>query len=196
MPIENIILGCVVAFLAIMLYRNLGKPEKKSIELPEKVRLISEKTGQIIEMKIMEEPAVPKKGEFDENSFLTGAKVAFQMISDAFTKGELSVLKSLLLPDVYTVFEKEIVERRKNKQTVEFSLVCFNSVQILNKSEQKDEITVQFVTDQINLLKNESGKVLEGDAMSIATVADVWTFRKKGKSKWVVSATKSEAAHG
>lgn len=195
MTYVNIILGCIVLFLAFLLYNSIGKPEKKNKKLPDKIRLISEKTGQIIEMKVLEESTKNSK-EFDEDTFLSNAKLAFQTITDAFSKGDLAALKSLLVMEVYTVFEKEIIERKKKKQSIDFSLVCFNSVEILKQTEKKDEITVHFITEQINLLKNESGEVLEGDAMSIATVADTWTFKKKGKSKWVVSATKSGAVYG
>lgn len=196
MSFENVVLGSIVVFLAVMLYRSIGRPEKKNAKLPERIRFISEKTGQVIEMKLLEEPLKNNKKEFDEATFLSAAKVAFQTVSDAFTKGDLAALKSLLITDVYKVFEEEILEREKKKQRVDFSLICFNSVEILNQSEQHNEITVRFVTEQINLLKDEAGEVLEGDAMNIATVADTWIFKKKGKSKWVVSATKSGAVYG
>lgn len=193
MSLENIILGCVVVFLSIMLYRCIGNPEK-SKKFPERIRFISEKTGQVIEMKLVEDSLKNKKKEFDENVFLSSAKVVFQMVSDAFTKGDLATLKSLLTLDVYKVFEEDILERKKKKQRVEFSLVCFDTVEILEQSDQHDEMIVHFVTEQINLLKDESGKVLEGDAMNIATVDDIWIFKKNGKSKWVVMATKSGGA--
>ena len=131
--------------------------------------------------------------QFNEETFLLNAKMAFQLVADAFTKGDTSTLKGLLIPDLYSKFEDEINKRKENNHSVDFSLICFDSVKILNKSIEKEEITVQFVTEQINLLKDGEGQVIEGDEMSVATITDVWTFKKKNRTKWLVCATKSGA---
>lgn len=192
MSFENVILSLIVFVLFIMLYRYSEKPTKTK-NTPNKIRFMSEKTGEIFEMKVINNKIT--KTDFSEETFLTGAKITFQIIAEAFTKGDLSILKSLLDSELYQLFESDIKKRKENKHSIDFSLICFDSVKILNKSISKDEITVQFITEQINLLKNSEGTVLEGDELSVATVTDTWTFKKKGKSKWIVSATKSGVAH-
>ena len=198
MSLENIVLTGIVIVLCYVLFKYSDKPvskKRKSSPVPQKIRFISEETGEVIEMKFIDNSRKSKK-EYSEETFIANAKMAFQIIVDAFSKGDVSKLKNLLMPDIYSVFEAEINKRKENNHQVDFSLICFDSVKILNKSVQKEEITVQFVTEQINLLKDADGKVIEGDEMSVATVTDTWTFRKKGRSKWVVSATKSGAVYG
>ncbi len=198
MSFENIILTGIVLVLCYMLFKYTDKPvstKKKSSKLPQKIRFISEQTGEVIEMKFIDNSNKSKK-EYSEETFLANAKMAFQIVVEAFSKGDVAKLKNLLVPEIYSAFEAEINKRKENNHSVDFSLICFDSVKILNKSIQKEEITVQFVTEQINLLKDAEGKVIEGDEMSVATVTDTWTFRKKGRSKWVVSATKSGAVYG
>lgn len=197
MSFENIILTGIVIVLAFVLFRYSDKPAGKTKKmLPQhKIRFVSEKTGEVIEMHLIDTASTSKK-QMNEESFLANAKIAFQLVVDSFTKGDLQKIKNLVVPDIYTAFEKEVAHRKENNQIVDFSLICFDSVKILNSSTQKEEITVQFVTEQINLLKDKDGNVIEGDEMSVATVTDTWTFRKKNASKWIVSATKSGAVNG
>ncbi len=198
MSFENIVLLGIVLVLGIMLFKHTDAPSSKKRnrgQIPGKIRFISEQTGEIIEMNLIDQSKKSIK-EFSEETFLANAKLAFQLITDSFTKGDIASLKKLLIPELYSVFEKEVLDRKEKKHIVDFSLICFDSVKILNKSLNKEEVTVQFVTEQINLLKDAEGKVIEGDEMSVATVTDTWTFKRKNKTKWVVSATKSGAIYG
>lgn len=198
MSFENIVLLGIVIVLGIMLFKQSEAPaskNKKREQITGKIRFISEQTGEVIEMNLIDHSKKSVK-EFSEETFLANAKLAFQLITESFTKGDVSNLKKLLLPELYAVFEQEVLARKEKKHVVDFSLICFDSVKILNKSVNKEEVTVQFVTEQINLLKDAEGKVIEGDEMSVATVTDTWTFKRKNKTKWVVSATKSGAVYG
>ena len=82
---------------------------------------------------------------------------------------------------------------------MDFSLVAINSSKIISKSEGKNpkKITVEFITEQVNVLKDKLGVILEGDPILISKVLDVWTFERDAKSRhnWIVTATKSEALH-
>ena len=198
MSFENIVLLGIVIVLGIMLFKQSEAPaskNKKREQITGKIRFISEQTGEVIEMNLIDHSKKSVK-EFSEETFLANAKLAFQLITESFTKGDISNLKKLLIPELYSVFEQEVLARKEKKHVVDFSLICFDSVKILNKSVNKEEVTVQFVTEQINLLKDAEGKVIEGDEMSVATVTDTWTFKRKNKTKWVVSATKSGAVYG
>ncbi len=195
MAVENLILLGIVLFLVFILYKTLGNQQKNKVQMPKKISFFSEKTGQIIEMNLIENiHDIEQSEKLSDEAFLLRAKLAFQTISESFCGGNLSELKANLEQSVYTVFAEQIKKRQESKQTIDFSIVCFNSAEITHKSPAKDEITVQFVTEQINVLKNEKGEAIEGDPMSIATVKDIWTFKKLRKNKWLVSATQSEAA--
>lgn len=196
MIIQNMILGGIILFLVFILYKTLNNQKKqnnKTQQFPDKLRLISKKTGQVLEMRLADEDIHSLTEKLNDEAFLLRAQMAFQQIVESFSKGNLSALKKSVEENVYRVFAQQIKLREENKQTLDFSIVCMNSAEITHKSESQDEITVQFVTEQINVLKNESGEAVEGDPMSIAKVKDIWTFRKANKNKWLLSSTQSEA---
>lgn len=196
MSIENLILAGIVLFLMFILYKTLGNQQKKNPQLPDKLRFFSEKTGQIVEMRLVESNAEHETNEkAKDEAFLLSARIAFQQISESFSGGNLTVLKENVEPKVYNAFEKEIKSREEKKQKVDFSLICFDSAEIKHKSPERDVITVQFVTEQINVLKNEKGEPIEGDPMTISTVKDLWTFTKQSKNKWLLSAAQSEVVY-
>ncbi|MBR6675055.1 MAG: Tim44/TimA family putative adaptor protein [Alphaproteobacteria bacterium] len=132
---------------------------------------------------------------WDDDEFLQGAKIAFHMISSAFANGKKKELKIMLAPQVYDTFVKEIDDRESKKQRLDFSLICVNSAKILKKAEAVREVTVQFISEQVNILKDEQGNAIEGDPMNVSVMCDTWTFRKKKNDTWIVCATKSEANH-
>ncbi len=194
MSVENLILAGIVLFLVFILYKTLGNQQKNEMQVPEKLRFFSEKTGQIIEMRLMENnEGIASDEKMIDEAFLLRARVAFQQISESFSGGNLPILKQNVDTPVYEVFEKQIKLREAQKQTVDFSIICFDSAEIMHKSPERDIITVQFVTEQINVLKNEKGEVIEGDPMLIATVKDMWTFKKQRKNKWLLCAAQSES---
>ena len=183
-------------FLVFVLYKSLGQKQNSSKQIPEKLRFFSEKTGQIVEMRLVKEPMETfDLTKFAHEEFLLRAKIIYKEVVESFAGGDLNNLKSYTTGDVFSVFSEAVKARESQKQKMEFSLICFNSAEITNVSPENDKVTVAFETEQINLLKNENDDVAEGDPMSIAKVKDLWTFSKKGKNKWIVSATQSEAVY-
>ncbi|MBR6412020.1 MAG: Tim44/TimA family putative adaptor protein [Alphaproteobacteria bacterium] len=185
------VLGLLTVYIIWKLYRALGEPSQKK---PDKIRLVSKETGEVLEMQIVQTKAPKEKIDWNENAFLTAAKFVFQKISTAFANCDLKELKRALAPDVYRVFEADILSRQAKKQKMDFSLICFDSADIVKKTPNNDEITVRFKTEQINLLKDEKGKILEGDGMSISVMMDTWVFKQIGKEAWIVTSTQSQVA--
>lgn len=195
MSIENIGLLLIVAYLGWWLYSVINKKQKKETN-PEKIELISGQDGKIIKMVIPTNSiSLPKKEVMTEEDFLRGAKMTFHVVSNAFAKGRKKELKDFLAPKVYDTFVKAIETREAQKNSVDFSLICLSSAKVLKKAQDLKEVTVEFVSEQINLLKNEKGEVIEGDPMTVATVEDIWTFKRNGHDNWIITATKSGVAH-
>lgn len=195
MSVENIGLLLIVAYLGWWLYSVINKKQKKESG-SEKIELISGKDGKIIKMIIPTNAiSLPKKETMTEEDFLRGAKMTFHVVSNAFAKGRKKELKDFLAPKVYDTFIKAIEMREAKKNSVDFSLICLSSAKVLKKAQDLTEVTVKFVSEQINLLKNEKGEVIEGDPMTVATVEDIWTFKRKGHDNWIITATKSGGAN-
>lgn len=185
MSLEQIGLILIIAFLAWRLFGAIGQSEEQS--------LTSNKTKSL--KSVTKKLTSSQQNVWNDDEFLTGAKIAFHMISSAFAQGKKRELKIMLAPQVYDTFLKDIETRENKKQSLDFSLICVNSAKILKKAEAAREVTVQFISEQINILKDENGEPIEGDPMSVSTMRDTWTFRKKKNDTWIVCATKSEASH-
>ncbi len=195
-----ILLTIIIFLLVSKLISVFGKEP-----VSDKVRFISKKTGDILEMTLIPEKKdlvhLKKDAKvFDEEDFLTGAKMSFNAVVDAFSIGKVEDFKTLVSPRVYDCFVSVIEERKNKEQQVEFSLISFLSCKILNRSEEENpiQVTVEFITEQTNALKDKMGKVLEGDSVLICKVRDVWTFKRdpKFKNRWAVIETQSRAFDG
>lgn len=131
---------------------------------------------------------------FREKEFVKGARAAFEMIVDAFAKGDARVLKSLLDDSVYENFAAAIREREKAGHTLETTLVGIDQSEITAAAMQgrRAAVTVRFVTEQVNVTRDADGEVVEGDPNKVVKVTDVWTFSRDLRSSdpnWVLVAT-------
>lgn len=180
MSLENIGLILIIMYLGWRLFNVLNTEKNKT---------------NISKPQILVRAEPVSLENFRDEEFLSGAKLAFHMIVSAFAKGKKKELKMMLSPKVYQTFVDAIDTREKNKQILDFSLICINSAKVLQKVEKAKEVTVQFISEQINILKDENGLALEGDPMNVSVMCDTWTFRQQKNNTWIVCATKSEMAN-
>jgi predicted lipid-binding transport protein (Tim44 family) len=131
---------------------------------------------------------------FESESFVGGAKAAFEMVVDAFAKGDTKNLRPLLSNDVYEDFFGAIKSRADNNETLESTLVGISEAEII-EAELQDKtafITVKFVSEQINVTRNAEGELVDGDPGEVTTVTDIWTFARNTQSRdpnWTLVAT-------
>ena len=213
----------VAAFLVIRLRSVLGKKtgnEKrpKDIFMYQDTSLGDDKknfldSNQSIKNKFQNKLSYKKKNNLNNNTalekicyfdkrfspknFLLGAKTAFQTIIQSYAKGEISKIKYLLSTNVFSIFSKEIKSRIKKKHILEHSLISLKSAGIekINIKSSIADIVVKFVSEQVNLLKNEKGKILKGNDEYIENHTNYWTFSKDLKSSnpnWKLIVTKAE----
>ncbi len=134
--------------------------------------------------------------DFNKQSFLNGAKKAFQVIIEAFNKADLETLKILVSPAILKKMQKVIKQRQEDQISSETDFICFDKVEIAKAEikEGKDAlISVEFVTEQVNVLRDKDNQVIEGDENYIQTITDVWTFERALNSKnlnWMLVSTK------
>lgn len=133
---------------------------------------------------------------FNKNVFIKGAQRAFEMILSAFGKGDFGTLSKLVNSELLKRFEKVINERKEQGITAETDLIGFvetevESVRFVN--DDKVNLVVRFVSEQVNLLKNAEGEVIEGDENYVQKISDVWTFEKSLNPRvdnWLLCSTK------
>ena len=92
---------------------------------------------------------------------------------------------------------QEIIEKRKAEGIVsETDFIGFENTEITDAKISKNDIakiTVKFVSEQVNILKNSKDEVIEGDENFIQNITDVWTFERSLTStnpNWLLVSTK------
>lgn len=135
---------------------------------------------------------------FEEQSFIAGAKGAYEAIVTAFAKGDTENLRVLLAADVFNDFAGTIRKREAAGQKMETTLVGFESVEIADADLRGRiaEVTVRFVADLISVTRDQAGTVVSGSASAIDRVTDLWTFARDVRSRdpnWTLIATSAPA---
>lgn len=123
-------------------------------------------------------------GRFSPDSFVDGAKKAFEMIVTAYAEGDRKTLKNLLDKPTYESFSGAIDAREKAGHRMEDMLVGIDSAEITEAGMQGDtaRVTVTFVSQQVNVTYDSEGRVVDGDPSTVETVSDEWTFARNVKS--------------
>ena len=131
---------------------------------------------------------------FDPDGFVQGAQAAFEMIVGAFAEGDTATLRPLLNDAVFTRFSDAIREREQQRQTLETTIVAVKSVD-LHEAHMEGRtafVTVRFVSDQINVVRDGGGKAVEGEPGQTVELVDLWTFARDTRSpdpNWLLVAT-------
>ena len=123
---------------------------------------------------------------FDPDSFLRGARQAYEMIVTAFAEGNRRMLRDLLSADVLDSFTRAIVEREQKGEVIDQSFVGINKADILEaevSSKGIASITVRFISQLITATRDNKGNVIDGDETRIKDVTDIWTFSRDISSK-------------
>ena len=122
---------------------------------------------------------------FSLSEFMAGARTAFEWVVDAFSKGEKEKLRGLLAANVFDAFAQEIDRQKKDGRRQETTLVAITSQEVQEAVVQNKQarITVRFVSDQVRVVRNPQGEIVEGDASDVQRVEDVWTFERPLSSR-------------
>ncbi len=133
---------------------------------------------------------------FDPDTFAAGARSAFETILVAFATGELGGIKRFLAPDVFANFAAALKAREDAGETVESTLVGIKTAEITEAymDGRNAVVAVRFVSDQINVTRDQAGAAIAGDPVKVVGVTDLWTFQRDTRSRdpnWILVATES-----
>ena len=134
---------------------------------------------------------------FEPIGFTGGARAAFTAIVEAFAKGDIAALRPLLDGPTFSSFEAAIRGRVERKEKAETTLIGFEASDVAAAELQgtNASVTVRFVSEQINVLRNADGQIIDGNPNEVQKVIDLWTFRRDTKSSdpnWLLVKTESE----
>ena len=136
-----------------------------------------------------------KDREFSLKHFMDGSIKAFEIIIKAFNEGNTNILSLLLDNNLYNSFLEEIETRKRLGQYYEDIIVSitYHKVTKLKLLENIAYITVKFITEQINFVKDNNGNIINGSTSKINKIEDTWTFRKDitllTNKKWYLTST-------
>lgn len=133
---------------------------------------------------------------FEPETFLEGAKQAYEMIVAAFAKGDRETLRMLLADEVYDNFVAAIAERERQGHSLETTITAIKRADITEArmDGKTAEVTVKFVSDMVSVTKDAQGELVGGPGRE-REVTDIWTFARDTTSKdpnWALVATRSE----
>ena len=122
---------------------------------------------------------------FDSKEFLDGSKKAFEFIIKNYSEEKLEPLKKLLSSSIHKDFKSQIDARVKKSQNLDITIIGIKSAEIVNASLKSKIalICVKFSSEQVQVVKDLEGKIVEGDNNQILSIDEKWSFSKNLKSK-------------
>ena len=215
--LQIFILAAVAIFLFWRLRAVLGSRDGfekniKSVKTPKKVinspNIIEEpsKAGpdddifDYVEENSRSADVFKKMKEFDSdfsvNKFVSGAKMAYEIIIMAFENGDTEKLGTLLEQKVLKSFKSVIEKRKKDGLVIEAKFIGMRDIRIIDASFSEKtkiaDITLSFKSEISTVVKDAEGSVVEGHPDEIKKQKDTWVFTKDLSEKspiWLLKST-------
>jgi predicted lipid-binding transport protein (Tim44 family) len=135
---------------------------------------------------------------FLPKTFIEGAKLAYEMIVEAFAKGDKSALKNLLSREVFDGFSKAIDSRSQAGERLDFQFVGFEKVEFATVAlvEKRASIIVRFASQMISATFDKAGTLIDGNPKEVRDITDIWGFERDVTQKdpnWRVVSTETQA---
>ena len=134
--------------------------------------------------------------DFSVNKFVSGAKMAYEIILMAFERGDTEKLRTLLEKKVLTSFKSVIDKRKKDGFIVDAKFIGMRDIRIINASfSQKTKIadvTLSFKSEITTVVRDSKGTIIEGHPDEIKKQKDTWVFTKNISEKspiWFLKST-------
>jgi predicted lipid-binding transport protein (Tim44 family) len=120
---------------------------------------------------------------FSVNTFLQGARGAYEMILMAYEKGELDKIRPFLSADVEHTFEDAIRAREDQGLTVEANFVGLRELVLqdatYDQTTKTAEIIVRHVGELTSVVRDKAGEIVEGSATEVKKQRDIWTYARR-----------------
>ena len=190
LPFIDIIIFAVIAIFLVYRLKSIlgqnseGNEQNSKIDLEKKdftnvVNLGNKKLDSSKETISTIDP------NFNEKEFLKGAQNFFQMVIDCFVKGDLKNIVNFIDDKLIKNFQAVIDDRLEDEETLQIDVIKMNNIQIKDAKTLKNfmRVSVLFETEQIKVLKDKKGKIIDGDQNNSIIVKDLWIFEKEIQSK-------------
>ncbi len=133
---------------------------------------------------------------FSVNTFLQGARGAYEMILMGFEKNDLNNIRPFLDEEVAHSFDAALKAREAEGLTVDANFVGIREMTLqeatYDATTRMAEVTVRFQGELTSVVRNKAGDIVEGSATEIKRQRDEWTFARRlgtDDPNWLLVAT-------
>jgi predicted lipid-binding transport protein (Tim44 family) len=135
---------------------------------------------------------------FSPQAFLSGARVAYDMVVHAFAAGDSATLRNLMTPEAFANFDNAIQSRAAAGQTLTTTVVSIDGANIVGAqiADAMAQLKVRFAAKLSSVTRDAQGEVVDGSPNAVADHIDLWTFARDVRSRnpnWMLTATEWES---
>ena len=204
LPFIDIIIFAIIAIFLVYRLKSIlgqnsdGNEQNNKIDIGKKdftnVVKLGNKEFDVNDKKIDKTAIYTEDPTFNEKDFLKGAQNFFEMVINCFVKGDLKNIEMYIDEKLLKNFQSVIDERLQEQEALKINIKKMVSIQIKDVKKLNNflRISVLFKSEQIKVLKDKKGTIIDGDQKKSIIVRDLWTFEKKIQSRdlnWILVET-------
>ncbi len=194
LPFIDIIIFAVIAIFLVYRLKSILGQNSESNEQNTKVDIKKKNYTNVVKLN-SKKPDISQidiknkihkvDPSFNESDFLKGAQNFFNMVIDCFVKGNLENIVNYIDEKLIKNFQTVIDERLEEEETLRIDIKEMKSIQLQDVKIEKNNvrISVLFETEQIKVLTDKKGEIIDGDQNKSILVKDLWTFERKIQTK-------------
>ncbi len=135
---------------------------------------------------------------FTPESFLSGARTAYDMVVHAFAAGDSASLSNLMAPEAFANFDNAIRARAAAGQTMSTTVVSIDDATIVGAQllGSTAQLRARFTAKLVSATRDAQGAVVDGSPNAVVDHIDLWTFARDIRSRdpnWRLTATESDS---
>lgn len=199
---DIIVIGAIAAFILLRYRAMLGETNERD-ETPRPTAAPAQEFERVIQLpsarpqpvtEVREDDIGEKYGtlaegfvamrkldpEFAPDEFIAGARMAYEMVIEAFSKRDRDTLKMLLSDAMYKSFDLSLKDAEKEGRHADTTLVAITKAEFIDARVRGTTatITIDFESEQIHLIRDAEGTILEGNPSQEERVEDRWVFER------------------
>lgn len=198
---DIIAIGAIAAFILLRYRAMLGErnerdetPHVRPMPVPEFERVIQLPSARPAPAQEKKEEIGEKYGtlaegfvamrtidrDFAPDEFIQGARTAYEMVIEAFSKRDRATLKMLLSDAMYKSFDLSLTDAESANRYPDTTLVAIKKAEFMDAKVKGTvaTITIDFTSEQIHLIRDRDGTILEGNPSQEELVEDTWVFER------------------
>jgi predicted lipid-binding transport protein (Tim44 family) len=136
---------------------------------------------------------------FSEKAFKDLSEDMFFKIQGAWTKRDLGPVRSLLSPEMFSVFQQDVNRMIAEKTINRLENIAVREVEIVDAGQDRGQefITTRFYANLLDYTTDEKGtQIISGNSSDPVKFVEYWNFsRNVGEKNWVLAGITQETTH-